>query len=189
HGPHRGRRVPVHLAQGRLPQPLPRADAVPAASWRLPRRRRRVARARSAPRPLLRGLLLGADGAALRRRRHEPDLGGRDCRLRADREGLARRPDPRPPRRACLRRLGPRAPPPGGSVGARPYPLLPGSTGEQLVGAAGGVAPGASGGPANGATGVTGTFGFPPRPARAGGGGGMVAAEHRGSIWSAVASA
>ena len=79
-----GRRVPVLAAQARLPCALPHADGLP---------HRRMAAGRLgglrdglAARPVLPGLLLGADGAAVRRRRDEHRLGRRAGARGGDRE-------------------------------------------------------------------------------------------------------
>ena len=72
-----------------LPGFLPRTAVIRATSWRIPAERARLVAAGRAARSLLHRLLLGADAAAVRVRRHEPDL---DCRahgVRAAGEGIA----------------------------------------------------------------------------------------------------
>jgi Predicted metal-binding integral membrane protein (DUF2182) len=79
-----GRRwpVPVHAIEARLSRPLPFAMGCGAQSVE---RYNRDARG-LAPRRFLRRLLLGVDGAAVRRRRHESALDRGHCRLRHRRE-------------------------------------------------------------------------------------------------------
>ena len=79
-----GGRVPVLLAEGRLPAGVPAPGLVPAPA--LPARPGRRAGAGRAPRRVLRGLLLGADAGDVRRRRGQPDLDGGPDRADGPRE-------------------------------------------------------------------------------------------------------
>ena len=67
-------RLPVLAAEAALPGALPHSDGVPARRAGARRHPRRL-RHGPAARPLLPRLLLGADGASVRRRRHEPGVG------------------------------------------------------------------------------------------------------------------
>lgn len=80
--PHRRRHIPIYPAQAHLPGALPRPARIHHDAL-AGRRRRRVPDGPGA-RPLLHRLLLGPDGIALRRRRHEHPLDRRAF--------LARRP-------------------------------------------------------------------------------------------------
>ncbi|CAA9299671.1 MAG: Putative transmembrane protein, partial [uncultured Gemmatimonadaceae bacterium] len=102
--PRGGRRVPVDAAQGALSGRVPLAARLPVA--RVARGGGRRARDGGAARPVLRGLLLGADGAAVRGRRDEPALGRRARRLRAGGEGRPRGRVAGPGRGAPARGLG-----------------------------------------------------------------------------------
>src|SRR5205823_11623432 len=80
----RGRPLPAHALEERLPVPMPVPAVLHSPPWRVPRRCARIAPARADPWGLLRRVLLGADGAVVRWR-------GNECAvdLRADRAGAA----------------------------------------------------------------------------------------------------
>ena len=86
-GDRRGGDLPAHPAEGRLPAPLPQPDDVPAHGL-APGPHRRPADGHGARR-LVRGLLLGADGGAVRARRDEHRLDGPDRGPDRDREAAA----------------------------------------------------------------------------------------------------
>ncbi len=80
--------LPAFAVQERLPQPLSFAGDVPQSPLS-PGRAGRVS-ARSASRSLLRRLLLAVDGAAVRRRGHEPNLGSQSDNPRSSGETSSR---------------------------------------------------------------------------------------------------
>src|SRR6185369_9704730 len=82
HRPDRGRNLSMDTAQGRLSRPMPVAVAVPDAPWRLSEQPARLPAAGASTRRLLCRLLLGLDGAFVRRRGDERAL---DCAFGAAR--------------------------------------------------------------------------------------------------------
>ena len=101
-----GGRVPVHIAQGRVPRQVPTPRPVPDALLRARSGRRHAPG--HATRRVLRRLLLGPDARDVRRRRGEPDLDGAAHRSDDPREDA---PSRRP------RRTGHRRGAAGGRIG------------------------------------------------------------------------
>src|SRR5581483_3969693 len=119
----RGRRLPVHAAQARLPGALPLALLVPRRALARPAGRPGRPAPRRAARALLPRLLLDADAPALRGRRDEPRLDARPRRAHGRRAGDQVGPGAVAPARLLAPGVGR---PAGRAAGRLTRPAIPG---------------------------------------------------------------